>query len=132
MILVDSNVPMYLVGGDHPHKADANRLLQRLVVEGEPLVTDAEVFQELLHRYMAISRRDRIQLAFDVLRAAVDRVFPIEEGDVLDAKDIAATHPGLAARDALHAAVMRRRGVSRVLTFDRGFDAVAGIERIPA
>jgi len=27
MILIDSNVPMYLVGASHPHKADAQRLL---------------------------------------------------------------------------------------------------------
>ena len=30
MILVDSNVPMYLVGGEHPHKVDARRLLERV------------------------------------------------------------------------------------------------------
>ena len=37
----------------------------------------------------------------------------------------------LSARDALHAAVMLRRGVSRIMTFDRGFDRVTGIERLP-
>ena len=26
MIFVDSNVPMYLVGSEHPHKIDAQRL----------------------------------------------------------------------------------------------------------
>jgi predicted nucleic acid-binding protein len=30
MILVDSNVPMYLVGADHPHRVDARRVLERL------------------------------------------------------------------------------------------------------
>jgi predicted nucleic acid-binding protein len=29
MILVDSNVPMYLVGAHHPHKVDAQRVLER-------------------------------------------------------------------------------------------------------
>ena len=29
MIFVDSNVPMYLVGAPHPHKADAQRALER-------------------------------------------------------------------------------------------------------
>jgi predicted nucleic acid-binding protein len=131
MILVDSNVPMYLVGSDHPHKVDAQRLLERLVGQRQRLVTDAEVFQEILHRYTAIARREAIQPSFDVLRALVDEIFPIEEADVFAAKDLLGTHPTLSARDALHVAVMRRRGVRRILTFDRGFEAVAGIERLP-
>jgi predicted nucleic acid-binding protein len=130
MILVDSNIPMFLVGADHPHKIDARRLLERLVTERQRLVTDAEVFQEILHRYTAIARRDAIQPAFDALRTVVDEVFPVEEVDVVRAKDLLGTHPALSARDALHTAVMQRRGIERVLTFDRGFDAVAGVDRI--
>ena len=36
----------------------------------------------------------------------------------------------LSARDAVHVAVMRRRGVDRILSFDRGFDGLDGIVRI--
>ncbi len=42
MILVDSNIPMYLVGADHPHKIDAQRSLERAISDGVKLVTDAE------------------------------------------------------------------------------------------
>lgn len=63
---------MYLVGKDHPHKIDAQRLLERFVVEKRRLVTDTEVFQEILHRYVAINRRDAIQPAFDLLQKLVD------------------------------------------------------------
>ena len=49
MIFVDSNVPMYLIGAAHAHKADAQRVLERLVSARERLVSDAEVFQEILH-----------------------------------------------------------------------------------
>jgi predicted nucleic acid-binding protein len=38
----------------------------------------------------------------------------------------------LSARDALHLAVMHRHEVSKILTFDSGFDSVPGIERISA
>ncbi|MFN0171838.1 MAG: PIN domain-containing protein, partial [Bryobacteraceae bacterium] len=54
MIFVDSNVAMYLVGAAHPHKTDSQILLERLIAAGERLVTDAEVLQEILHRYTAI------------------------------------------------------------------------------
>jgi len=33
VILVDSNIPMYLVGAPHPHKADAQRLLEKLITD---------------------------------------------------------------------------------------------------
>jgi predicted nucleic acid-binding protein len=130
MIFVDSNVPMYLVGADHPHKVDARRLLERLVADGERLVTDAEVFQEILHRFVALHRRDAIQPTFDVLRDVVDEVYSIHDGDVEKAKTIVLGKRRLSARDAIHVAVMEREGVRRILTFDAGFDGVPGIERL--
>lgn len=130
MILVDSNIPMYLVGAPHAHKADAQRILERLTAVRERLVTDAEVFQEILHRYSAIARREAIQPAFDALRGLVDEVIPITEADVVRAKDMLATHGGLTARDAIHAAVVANHRIVRILSFDNGFDAVSGIDRI--
>jgi predicted nucleic acid-binding protein len=130
MILVDSNVPMYLVGSDHPNKVDAQRLLERCIADGERIVTDAEVFQEILHRYVAIDRRDMIQAAYDVVRNVVDDVLPIERLDVERAKDVVLGAARLSARDALHVAVMERHGIERILTFDRDFDRVPGIVRV--
>jgi len=78
VILVDSNIPMYLVGAPHPHKADAQRLLERLITDRQRLVTDAEVLQEILRRYVAIDRRDAIQPAFDALLGVVDQVLAVD------------------------------------------------------
>jgi predicted nucleic acid-binding protein len=130
MILIDSNVPMYLVGADHPHKIDAQRLLERCIAERRRLVTDAEVMQEILHRYSAIERKDAIQPALDALLGVVDEVLPVEGDDVLAARDILMGIPGLSSRDALHLAIMRHHGVESVLSFDRSFDLVPGVERI--
>ena len=128
MIFVDSNIPMYLVGADHPNKAAARALLERAITDGEILVTDAEVLQEILHRYVAIDRRDAIGPASDALLGVVDEVFPVERGDVEGARRLVLT-TALSARDAVHLAIMRRRGVDRIMTFDRGFDGLAGITR---
>jgi len=130
VVFLDSNIPMYLVGAEHPNKAVAVRLLERLIDEGRRLVTDAEVFQEILHRYAALNRRDAVQPAFDVLERLVDDVFPVDHADVLAAKDVLVARVGLSARDALHVAVMTRQGVAEILTFDRGFDSVPGITRL--
>ena len=129
MIFVDSNVPMYLVGSAHPNKEAARALLERAITDGESLVTDAEVLREILHRYVAIDRREAIAPATDVLLGVVDEVFPVERVDVERAGRLVLSTP-LSARDAVHVAIMRRRGVERILSFDRGFDGVAGLARI--
>jgi predicted nucleic acid-binding protein len=130
MILIDSNVPMYLVGAEHPHKDAAQRLLDDLIAREERLVTDVEVLQEILHRYTAIDRRDAIQPAFDALLGVVDEVFPIGLEEVEEAKRIVLGGYGLSARDAIHVAAMRSHGVRRIVSFDRGLDAFPGIERL--
>jgi hypothetical protein len=130
VILIDSNVPMYLVGTAHPHKADARRLLEKLVSERERLVTDAEVLQEILHRYVAIDRRDAIQPAFDALLDIADEVLSVDLAAAQRAKEIVLGRRRLSARDALHIAVMERNGIERVLSFDSGFDGFPGITRI--
>jgi hypothetical protein len=121
---------MYLVGAPHPHKADAQRLLERLVSERERLVTDAEVLQEILHRYVAIDRRDAIQPAFDALLGIVDDVLSIERVAAVRAKEIVLGHPKVSSRDAVHLAVMEQHEIQRILTFDSGFDGFPGITRL--
>jgi uncharacterized protein len=71
----------------------------------------------MLRRYASIDRRDAIELAFETLFVA---------------KDLIHAHPRISARDALHAAVMRRHEIIEVLSFDRGFDAIAQLTRLPA
>jgi len=130
VIFVDSNIPMYLVGAPHPHKADAQRLLERSIAAEERLVTDVEVLQEILHRYTAIGRRDAIAPAFEALLGVVDEVYAIELPDVERARDLLLAATELSARDALHVAVMERHRIPSILTFDRGFDTVAGVRRL--
>jgi predicted nucleic acid-binding protein len=130
MILVDSNIPMYLVGTAHPNKEAARRALEELIAAGESLCTDAEVLQEILHRYSAIRRPSDIDPAFDALLGVVDVVYPIERADVLRARRLMRTTPALSARDAVHIAVMQGRDIGRILSFDAGLDGVPGIERV--
>ena len=132
MILIDSNVPMYLIGAAHAHKIDAQRALERLISERERLVTDAEVLQEILHRYTAIGRREAIQPAFDALLGVTDEVLPIDIDVAQRARAIVLERPRLSARDAVHVAVMQAHGIERILSFDTGFDHLPGIRRLAA
>src|SRR5258706_220221 len=121
---------MYLIGAAHPHKTDSQVLLERVIAAGERLVTDAEVFQEVLHRYTAIDKREAIGPAFRVILDIVDDVFAIEKPDVLRAGEIAQTHSRLSARDAVHIAVMERHKVRSILSFDADFDSWPGLKRV--
>jgi len=129
VILVDSNIPMYLVGAAHPHKADAQRLLEQCITDRKRLVTDAEVLQEILHRYVAIDRRDAIQPAFDALLGVVDEIFPVDLPIVERAKAVVLGRRRLSARDAVHLAVMEQHGIKEILSFDTAFDEYPGIAR---
>ena len=130
MIFVDSNVPMYLVGAPHPNKDRTVELLELLAEQGERFVTDAEVYQELLHRYAAIRRFNVIDAAFEALDRVVDEVLTFGMSEVRAAKALMGTIRAIFARDALHVAVMQTAGVERIMSFDRGFDACPGIERL--
>jgi predicted nucleic acid-binding protein len=129
-IFVDSNVPMYLVGAAHPHKLDAQRIVQRCIAQNDRLVTDVEVLQEILHRYVAIGRRDMIQPAYDAVLGIVDEVLPLDVADLELAKNVALGTHRLSARDALHVAVMRRHGIGMLISFDGDYDGLPGVTRI--
>ena len=121
---------MYLIGAAHPHKTEAQVILERLIAAGQRLVTDAEVLQEILHRYTAIDRRDAIRPAFQVTLDMVDEVIPMEKADVLRAAEITQSPAVMSARNAVHIAVMERRGIESIMSFDADFDRWPGLLRI--
>ncbi len=131
VLFLDANIPMYLVGAPHPNRERAAWALERAIAAGDRLVTDAEVLQEILHRFMAIGRAEAIDPCLETLLGLVDEVYAIHGEDVRAARALLVTVPGLSARDAVHAAVMRRHDVRRVLSFDRGFDRLGDLERLP-
>jgi predicted nucleic acid-binding protein len=130
VILVDSNIPMYLVGESQLQKNAIKGLLEELVSARQRLVTDAEVLQEILHRYVSINRREAIQPAFDALFRIVDEVLAVDRSIVERAKEFVFGQPQLSARDAVHLAVMERHGIERILSFDSHFDGVPGVARL--
>lgn len=60
MILVDSDIPMYLVGAPHPHRADAQRLLEKLLAVERTVVERAK---NIVLGYRQLSARDAVHLS---------------------------------------------------------------------
>src|SRR5216684_1911955 len=110
--LLDTAVPMYAAGTPHPYR-DACQLVMTEIASGRmQAVIDAEVIQEILHRYGALARyADAANMARDLM-TLVPQVLPVTAADM----QTAVTHfqqyapQGVRARDAIHAAVMRNHG----------------------
>ncbi len=119
MIFVDTNVVMYAVGRGHPLKGEARRFFEEAVRDSTPLATSAEVLQEFLHAYLPVARLETLDAALELVEARVETVWSVEAEDVRLACALAGPHSGLGARDLLHLACCRRRGVDTIKTFDR-------------
>lgn len=128
MIFVDTNVWMYAVGRSHPLRTEARRFFTESIAGGDDdeLVTSAEVLQELMHAYVTVSRWSTLDAALALIARTAREVWPVEAEDVMSARSLADELHHLGARDLLHLACCRRRGVTRVQTFDRGLAAAFG------
>ena len=120
---------MYLVGSPHPNRELLTGYLRQHI--DESYVTSVEVYQELIHRYVAIDRSKAIADGFQVLDWLVDDVYPIERADIDRAHQIALLQTRLSGRDCLHVSVMEHHRVDRILTLHRQFDLWPSIERLP-
>ena len=130
MIFVDSNVPMYLVGEPHPNRERCLEAVRRSPQAEEILVTDVEAYQEILHRYSAVQRFDVLDNTFRTLDRIARIAVPIHKPHVQRAREILNSVRTVSARDALHLAVMEATGITQILSYDRGLDAVPNIERL--
>ena len=128
---IDANVPIYAAGREHPYREPCIRVLAAVNDNPEAFVTDAEVFQEIMHHYLRTERRDAGQAVVENFAAMMhSRVSPVSIDDVLAAGQLAKEHQGLSSRDLLHLAVMHRLGVTRIVTADADFGRVPGIIRV--
>jgi predicted nucleic acid-binding protein len=129
-ILIDANVFIYAVGREHRLR-DPSRNVLRLAAEYRDFFTSAEVFQEVLHRYLSLRMWAAMRLQFaGLMQTMVGRIEPLLETDIRRAAALADLNPGLSSRDLVHAAVMDRVGARRIVSADRGFDSVPDIERL--
>jgi uncharacterized protein len=130
MIFVDSNIPMYVAGRDHPLREPARRFLARVRAGDIDVCTSTEVLQEILYRYAALDRLDLAANVYDLFVQLCPTVLPVTLADTDRAKLLLTTVTGISARDAVHAGVMLNNDVTQIATFDGGFDRITGVERV--
>ena len=130
MILVDANILMYAAGAEHPNKAPSRLCLAAVADDRVDGALDAEVLQEVLHRYRSIGRWAGGRAVYDHARSIFPTVLPIT-AEVLDgARGVLDQTKRISARDALHAAVVDTYGLDGICSYDRGFDRLPGLRRV--
>jgi predicted nucleic acid-binding protein len=63
--LVDSNIFMYAAGREHPHKKPATTFLEKVAEGSVEAMIDAEILQEILHRYRALGHWEDGRQVYD-------------------------------------------------------------------
>jgi predicted nucleic acid-binding protein len=129
-VFIDSNIPMYVAGGEHPHREPSRRFLDRVRKRQVDAYTSTEVLQEILYRYSALGRREFGRELYDLFVEVCPVVLSVTLADTDRARDLLVAVEGISARDAVHAGLMLNHDIEWIATYDVGFDRVTGIRRV--
>lgn len=129
-VFVGTNLPMYVAGREHRHKEPSRKFLEDVARGAIQAASDVEVLQEILYRYHHTGEIEKGFPVFESFARTIPRFFPVLLEDGFKAKEILRSTPGLKPRDAIHAAIVLRMGLKVVVSYDRDFDRIAGIQRV--
>src|SRR6476619_7138328 len=120
-VFIDSTIPMYVAGRDHPNREPARRFMARVRSGDIDGCTSTEVLQEILYRYAALRRLDLAGDVYDLFVQICPVVLAVTLADTDRARALLG-RGAIGVRDAVHAAVMLNNDVTSIATFDVAFD----------
>lgn len=129
---LDTAVPMYAAGAAHAYRVACQWLMTEIAGGRMQVVIDAEVVQEILHRYGALGRyADAVNMARDLM-TLVPQILPVTATDMQTTVTLFQQYAarGVRARDAIHAAVMQNHQLTHIISSDVHFDLIAGVTRL--
>ena len=133
MILIDANIFMYAAGRESPQRLLCQQWLEKIVAgEGPASCTDAEVLQEILHRYRPLSIPEVGFQLFDAVTHLGIPILAVTDRALREARTLLGDHPRLSTRDGVHLGVMREHAIEEVLLYDRGLAEVPWVKRLEA
>lgn len=131
LIHIDTNIPIYAAGRQHSLKAPCQEITRIVAAAPQVFASDAEVLQGLLHYYRSGNNWAMGRLVYDAfVRLAAGRICAVSDADVTLAATLVGTYPRLSARDRIHLAVVQRTSATHIVTADRDFDGIPGLQRL--
>lgn len=129
-VFIDTNIPMYCGGKESVYKKKCGEILER-AIKGEFIgVTDVEVFQEILYRFMHINEIKKGWKIFDNFKETILEVLPVVKEDIYLARDLSERYRRVRPRDLIHAAIMINNRIKQIYSTDKDLDKIEEIERI--
>ena len=128
--LFDTGVFIYALGTAHPYREPCRVILRE--VQDSRLAAEASM--ELIHEFAYVrlrqvgSRADAVRSAHTVRRSCSLHV--VEPRDIERALDLWGEYERLDVRDAVFAAQALNREIDAILSPDRDFEGIPGLERI--
>jgi predicted nucleic acid-binding protein len=130
VIVLDTTVLVYAVGGDHPLREPC-QLLVRAIADGTILATSTiEVIQEFTHvRARRRDRKDAAGLARDYIEL-LSPLLIVEETDLREGLRLFEEGAGFGSFDAVLAATAHVAGAEALVSADTGFSSIAEIHHV--
>lgn len=126
----DTTVFVYALGGEHPYRKPCRAIMSK----GEQGLIAGEASIELIHEFAYVRARRGVArtVAANDARSvgATSRLHPVDRADMERALDLWGQHERLDMRDAIFAAQALNRDIDAILSTDRGFEGIAGLQRI--
>lgn len=130
MIVLDTTVLVYAVGGEHSFREPCRRLVTAIAEGSVAGTTTVEVIQEFAH--VRARRRGRAD-ASDLARDYIELLTPllvVEETDLREALRLYEEGASFGSFDAVLAAAARASGAEALVSVDGAFSAIPGIRHI--
>lgn len=128
--LYDTSIFVYALGGGHRYKEPCREIVRRAATGDLQGEASGDLLQEFVHQRARRTgdRAEAAKAARDIAKLAWWH--PVEPNDVQRGIDLFEAHADLDARDAVFAALAINRGIDAILSTDRAFDQIDGLERI--
>ena len=130
MIVLDTTVLVYAVGADHPLREPCRQIV-RAIQDGRLIArTTIDVIQEFAHvRARRRGRHDASVLAYEYA-SLLQPLIVLDELDLKRGLDLFEEQDRLGAFDCMLAAAVTRRGAIGLVSADRAFGAVPGLQTL--
>lgn len=127
MIVLDTTVLVYAVGGPHPLTQPCRALLEAVGAARVQATTTPEVVQEFVHvRARRCTRADAAALGLRYAEGFAPLV-PTNEEDLRRGLELFESHSSVGAFDAVLAAVALNREAEALVSADATFETVPGL-----
>ena len=127
---IDTNILIYAQGAPHKYKGPCQLVLSLIATNEIYAVTSAEVLQEILYRYASLNKKALGIKMVQYSLALLHEILPIEKADLLLAMGLLDKYQALNVRDASHAASALRNNFKYILSTDKHFNQIRGLQRI--